>query len=524
MTQEDNFYEYVYKLFYNFAEVKPVDVGILFSKTSTYPLLESIKNPVMILPLPKYVNGKYVFEGMVFEDTLEDREDMWSLFLATLYDLSAHAAIQSYSKYEKWMKRKTSDTCWQVLDFIEDTLSDRYLQHKDKEIWQNIMGVKNCIQGNDKTKVQSSSHINSNQGFQTMYDESKVASVRNEIVENIGKDGFEEKLLSIATFLYKNNESIPKMILPFKCHHKRSWNPKIEQPGLKFDPFGIFDDQIAVLDELWEINQQMKKKILRKYAKHLKGLNFDSIVIPPGNIQNYEKIKTNTLSMMRRIKQQLRLVSNLVDDPKLDQIGYIDMQMAVQAVASEGATTDIFERDEMRRGEEAWAIVIDKSASMQLRFDKLTEFVVSIAETANELTTKTDAWALYSFDNNFHILKDFKERYNLEIKSRLGSIKQGGLSLLPDAMELASRVLNEDPRERKFLFVVTDGHPSGYDRIHEAFSKTIKKTEMSGITLIGIGITKSITRKFRNNARATDLKQLVVKFITAYKSASSSDM
>ena len=80
-----------------------------------------------------------------------------------------------------------------------------------------------------------------------------------------------------------------------------------------------------------------------------------------------------------------------------------------------------------------------------------------------------------------------------------------------------ARVLSEDPRERKFLFVITDGHPSGYDRIQEAFAKVVKKTEISGITLVGIGITKAVTHKFRNNARGADLKELVIKFITVYR-------
>jgi len=200
------------------------------------------------------------------------------------------------------------------------------------------------------------------------------------------------------------------------------------------------------------------------------------------------------------------------------------MQMAIQSIASEGQSTDIFERDELRRGEEAWVVLIDKSASMQLRFDRLKEFAVCVSESANELTGKEDAWALYSFDNNFQIIKDFKEKYNQEIKARIGNIKNGGLSLLPDAIEFSARMLNDDPRERKYLFVITDGHPSGYARINEAFSKTVKKTEISGITLVGIGVTKAVSRKFRNSAKGSDLKQLVTKFITAYKTASSSDM
>jgi hypothetical protein len=38
----------------------------------------------------------------------------------------------------------------------------------------------------------------------------------------------------------------------------------------------------------------------------------------------------------------------------LTKIVYVDMQMAIQAIASEGSSNEIFERDELRRVEEAW--------------------------------------------------------------------------------------------------------------------------------------------------------------------------
>lgn len=521
MVRDDTFFEYVYRNFYKFSEVQPKDFGILFSKNLTFPLLESIHEPVMIIPLPKLVDDKFVYEGMAFENTPEGRRSMWSLFLATLYHLSAHAATSSYSKYVKWIKRKTPEKYWQVIDFIEDVISDRYLYHKDKEIWQNVIGMEKLMLENRKTSKLSNSA--SSTAFQDAYDRSKIASVKDEIIKNIGKDDFDEKILSIATQLYRNKDLVQKPILPFQDRHNRSWSPKTEVPGLEFEPFGVFEDQVQELDSLWELNERERNKILKRYRKYLKGLNFDSIVLPPGDIQSYEKIKLRTLPMLRRIRQQIRMISNLADDPKLDEIGYIDMQMAIQAIASEGATSEIFERDELRRGEEAWVILIDKSASMKLRFNEIHEFAVTVSESANELTGKADAWALYSFDNNFQILKDFKEKFNQETKARIGTLENGGLSLLPDAIELSARVLLDDPRERKFIFVITDGHPSGYDGIHQAFSKSVKKTEISGITLIGIGVTKSISRKFRNHAKATDLKQLVIKFISAYKAAAMPD-
>ena len=93
--------------------------------------------------------------------------------------------------------------------------------------------------------------------------------------------------------------------------------------------------------------------------------------------------------------------------------------------------------------------------------------------------------------------------------------------MLPDALELAMRILSSDPRERKYIFVITDGHPSGYEEIEERFKKIVKTIEMSGVTLIAIGVSKKVARHFKNTARGSDLKEMVAKFITAYRSASS---
>ncbi|MDE1764495.1 MAG: VWA domain-containing protein, partial [Thaumarchaeota archaeon] len=153
------------------------------------------------------------------------------------------------------------------------------------------------------------------------------------------------------------------------------------------------------------------------------------------------------------------------------------------------------------------------------RFDHVKEFAICVAEAANELTGKPDAWAMYSFDNNFQILKDFKERYGRQVQARLGGLQNSGLSLLPDAIELSYRMLIADSREKKYLFVITDGHPSGYERIQEQFSKITRKVGNAGVILVAIGVSKATSKKFKNSVRGTDLKQLVAKFITAYRTA-----
>src|SRR2546422_7592739 len=287
IQDDDSYYEFVYRTFYGFAESKPEDIGLVVSRDIRYPLIESIQDPVIVIPVPRLVNDKYVYEGMVFENTPERRRDMWFLFLATLYHLSAHAAVTSYSKYDKWRKNKTAETCWQVIDFVEDISADRYLYHKDKDVWKNMHEIETKIL--DEQNTGSKSQKEKQKRFQDATENVKISNLRNEIIESIGKKEYEEKLLSVANSLYKNRELLHRPILPFHERHDDSWSPKVEQVGFKFEISGIFDEQADNLDALWEENTYRRNKIIRRYGKCLKGLNFNTVLIHKCNLQTYEK-------------------------------------------------------------------------------------------------------------------------------------------------------------------------------------------------------------------------------------------
>jgi uncharacterized protein YegL len=518
-NDENNFYDAIYKLFYKFSQTASDQVGLFFSKKTIYSVLELNPKLSITIPLPKLIGEKYVFEGLVFENTDEGRSSLWALFLSTIYHLAAHAAVSDYVIYKNWRKNKTTDVIWKVIDFIEDVKAQRYLENNNEEIWKNILSLDTKLF--DFIKKEEGGHLGRKKEklYNAEEEQKKLEAIRTQILSC--KDENNTEILSVADSLYSNRKLLDLGILPNKERHKSTWAIKFEKIAPNLESFGIFSNYVKKIDELWQMDERSKTRLLRKYQKHLKNLRFDKIVIPIGDLQRYDEIKRSVLPMVRKIRQQLRLIANLNDYPKIDQIGYVDMQMAIQAIAAEGATTEIFERDDIRRGEEAWVILVDTSASMRLRFEKIKEFAVCIAECANDLTGKSENWALFSFDNDFHILKDFKERYNDEVKARLGLMENGGLSLLPDALTLSYKLLAEDPREKKYIFLLTDGHPSGYDRIHEAFSKIIRKTEVSGITLIGIGVTKKATRQFTNHVRGRDFNQLVAKFITAYKTVAS---
>ena len=513
--KEPSFLELAEDIFYKFSQIKPGSVSLTFSKKALFPSIKSLPELEIIIPLPRKQENKYVFEGMLFDNDPRSRRNLLCLFLATIHHLAAHAHVSKYEKYDSWKKYKTEEIYLRVIDYLEDLSVERYISQTNSDIYENMKNMNLKLISENQKKSHKFNNLQDLKIF-SLDDKQKIAKIRTRMMNKPDDSMF------FANLLYKNRELLSSEILPYCERHDVIHTLKTVPSCPDFEPYGLFQENIANLDELWSSDEQFKSKMLRKYEKNLKDLNFDAIVIPQGNFHNFLKIRENVDPLLRKIRQQIRMIANVVNEPKIEQIGYLNMQMAIQSVASEGQFTDIFDCEETRRDEEAWAILVDKSASMSWGFDQIREFTICLAESANELAGKSDAWALFSFDNNFQILKDFKDKYDHEVQARIGSLKNNGLSLLPDAIELTRRMLSQDPRERKYIFVITDGHPSGYGEINQYLTKITKKLDASGVSLIAIGASKSTSKRFRNNIRMSDnLGQLVAKFISAYKTVSS---
>jgi uncharacterized protein YegL len=512
--KRSSFLEFTEDIFYNFSQIKPGNLNLIFSKKILFPIIIHVSDLEIIIPLPRKQNDKYLFEGLLFENDPIGRRNLWCLFLATIYHLAAHACVSRYSVYSSWKKSKTEDVCLRVIDYIEDVSVERYISHTDSEIWENMQNIDLRLMS--ATGKNSCKFFDVETKFFGSFNKEKIKKIRTSMMNK------QDDAILFANLLYKNRDLLPQEILSYRERHGVGQILKTAQQSPDFEPHGLFQEHTMKLDELWLEDEQFKSKMLRKYEKNLKDLNFNAIVIPQGNFHNFLQIKEKIAPLLRRISQQIQMVGNLFDDSQMDEMGYLNMQMAIQSIASESQSIDVFERDEIRRVEEAWVILIDNSASMSFRFEQIKEFTICIAEAANNLARKSNSWALFSFDNNFQILKDFDEKYNHEVQSRIGSLENNGLSLLPDAIELTRRILVGDPRERKYVFLITDGHPSGYEKINQHLAKIAKKLDVSGVSLIAIGVSKSTSKRFRNSVHeSSNLGQLVAKFITAYKTVSS---
>jgi len=515
---ERTFLDYTSHIFYEISKKNPEDEIFLLSTKTQYPLLSFTPQPQAIIPLPRVQNEKYVFEGMTFENTEDGKRHLWSLFLASLYHLAAHTAVSQYSIYDKWRKNKTQEICWQVIDFIEDVIAEKYLSTTNSDAFDNIKNINSSVMEKYKTgNVKSSANRNNFYVLFLVENQKEIEQIKEDILAKRGGTKHMENMLSCADMLYKNRRLLPQYVLPYYEHHNAQETIKLEKNSTDFQLRGFFEEDIKTLEQLWDAEEQNKARMLSRYRKHLRGLNFDEVIIPSTDINAYLKIKSQNNVLLRKIRDGIRMVTNTQDDPRVQQLGLINMQYAIQAIAAESNTVEIFEQDEVRRSEEAWVILLDTSASMKLKFDKMKEFALCVSETANELTGRSDAWSLYSFDSKFTIIKDFKEKYSQEVKARVGALKSGGLSFVPDAIELGNRLLAEDMRERKYLFVITDGQSSGDDKFEKRLQKIIKSIGMSGIGIIGVGISDNFTKLFNNNCDGANLREVVTKFIKTYR-------
>ncbi len=265
-----------------------------------------------------------------------------------------------------------------------------------------------------------------------------------------------------------------------------------------------------------ELRRRRDEETLKLYQRD--KLNFLSIGFPKSDYSEYLRVKRRVNKVIRSILSTLAMVKTDYEEEPHQRAGLIDLHEAVQAVASESSRSDIFKQLERSASSSAWAILIDASESLLASKDTLKEVSVCLAEVANGLMPQY-SWGLYVFSDVLMILKDFEERYDRRVKSRLGNLMVGGATYLPDALEVASKRILKLPQSYKVIVVVTDGQPHGYENIVEETEKTVKEVEKSGVTLIAIGVRSAKPKRyFRNFCYVNSFEDLARNFVRLYYS------
>lgn len=134
-----------------------------------------------------------------------------------------------------------------------------------------------------------------------------------------------------------------------------------------------------------------------------------------------------------------------------------------------------------------------------------------------------NSWGLYAFNNKFYVVKDFSEKYDTRARARIGGLIHGGLTYLPDAVQLAAQALTTHLEESKVLVIVSDFFPAGYEGVEEKLKDAIKAVERKGISVIGIGVNSRAVKNYvRVNCVVEDPYDLMKKFTKAFMEYGSS--
>jgi hypothetical protein len=273
----------------------------------------------------------------------------------------------------------------------------------------------------------------------------------------------------------------------------------------------------------WQEYEDSKLKILRDYAEIGKDTRFEDFEFPTEDYVEFQRRREVLSSPIRRILYHLRLLKNVGGEDFRQESGFVDLQEAIQVIASKSQRTDIFAREELQTREDAWSILIDASHSLNMFKGEVRGIALSLAEVAKMLILDQNSWGMYAFNTKFYVIKDFSEKYDSHVRARIGGLAHGGFTYLPDAVLLAAQALTKRLEEARVLVVVSDFFPAGYEGAEEKLRENIKKIEHKGVGVIGIGVNSHAVKQYiRTNCVVEGPYDLMKKFTKAFMEYSTS--
>jgi hypothetical protein len=272
--------------------------------------------------------------------------------------------------------------------------------------------------------------------------------------------------------------------------------------------------------EIHERDRQ--EKILSKLREYLVGTNLKSVEFPEEDYTQYLRARSLLAGGSRRLLDSLRVAQDALDDDPGKEMGQLDLTAVIQAILSKKPATDVFFKDEYLSKSYAWSILFDASASMNVKGEFARALAIVVAEATKELLIDPGSWTLFAFSDRFYVLKDSAEAYTQKVRARIGGLRFHGLTYMPDAIQVAGQILAKRYDEQRFLIVISDGWPYGYDDIPEALKKSIASVQKEGIIVIGIGVeTEKMGSLFKLSSSVYTQKDLMKKFSRIYTDASA---
>jgi len=510
-----------HQLFFEICGKNPTDIDMFFLTEINFPRIDYEPMMTVNLPVPKEVHGIQAIHGNAFANLEESQETIFTLFFASICHTAGHAKVTDFKKYKKWMDGKNKKRAYETMEFIEDIRVNEFLKNKFPEYHSEITKIEkffdNINEKNSKNDIlKHTKKIFSDNFVQNIKKDRK--ELKKKILKLDSEDG--EKFIEIADIIYESSNILTDQRRPFEehfAHPKRieKWNENIT-----INTDGIFLDTVYRFADVWVQQLVQRAKVMKKYGGITDDLEFDRIDFAPENIGEYLRLKNATHLFLKKMSSAIKDTPNVMDEGMPEDMGLLQMQAAIQAVASQNSRIQIFEQDDYRRVEEEWAIVVDTSSSMRLKFDEMKKFAICLGEAANEVNSKNGKWGFFTFNNNFTIVKDHYENFDHSSRSRIGGIEIKGFSFIADAVKLCSRILDRENIERKYIFLITDGQSVGTLDAEKKMQDAISDARKKGISVVAIGINPDsllgTSKTFSMCMPYDGLRKTVARFLNAY--------
>ncbi|MBD3187029.1 VWA domain-containing protein [Candidatus Bathyarchaeota archaeon] len=216
---------------------------------------------------------------------------------------------------------------------------------------------------------------------------------------------------------------------------------------------------------------------------------------PVADISGYSKPKeiTGDINKTRLRLMQLK-IGGLKEEYGFSSGVKFDLGIIVQAIAS-GRGLSSRDKPFIRLTSDithSVTILIDCSTSMEKYMKSIKESVHVFCEVLNGLQL---SFTLLGYGEQFWIVKDFAEKWDLEAKARLSSLEARGMAPESIAIKVAGNVSRNAIEKGKVMFVITDGIFE--NRIHA--KRSVQAVRKDGIVIIGVSVLAQIGDVFPVN-------------------------
>ncbi len=530
------------------------------------PILTSDKRgPIVKLPVPRALDeDKFSLHGLHGEE--RSWPVLWRLFKASLYHASLHVAFSDFPRYAEWARGKDVNTATYSVSLVEDlnvTLraTKRWPGLIPDLVYSNYIS---SLRIRDANAIQNPSlrfatklllgvwglHGQRNDRVEEDREAQSVASTLRRIVSEANSrkaDEAKAMLLDAAQNTYAaviKRGPLPEV--PYFPHTEAHGPSSVfaggvirepidsrRVPASAYEALGLkqhgVEEEKRTLDEAAEAYESIldtrgrTSRILQKYRDLISATRLDGVEFPSEDYGMFLRIRSDLAGPIRTIRDQLSVVKNVLDDTSPHPSGQLDMPEAVQVLAARSTRSDVFQREEIARKDEAWGILVDTSRSISSFSHEAKGIATCLSEVAKGLITTQSRWGMYAFNSTLQIVKDFDEEHSLNTQGRIGGLVQKNITLLPDALMSCHKILASRAVDTRILVVVSDGYPTGYADIEKKLVSTIKEISRSGTLLIGVGVdSDAIEEYFTVNCVLDNPYHMMKGFVKAYLELSSS--